>query len=114
MLRVALLASAIALLAALKVAFDARRKAVRVDAARLDTKLIAHEVRSFVQEHDRLPSRDELARAVGALPEVPADLRGTPYVVRLRGDDGRDVDVVSAGADRVLGSADDISPRSAR
>lgn len=40
--------------------------------------------------------------------KVPADPWGNPYVYKQPGDEGRDYDIVSAGPDGQLGTADDI------
>lgn len=88
----------------------------RVVKARTDVRMIGDAVRLYYTRHGRLPALGDLTAADAqghrALDVLPQDPWQNDYVVRP-GDAPREFTVASAGPDRQIDTADDVSSRSA-
>lgn len=79
-------------------------------AAEMQIKNIESALGMYFADHYQYP--ESLAALVPEyIKEVPEDPWGNPYIYRRPGVGGRDFDIVSHGADGVLGTEDDITNR---
>jgi general secretion pathway protein G len=85
--------------------------------AAADVHTIAGAVRGYVVQHGRVPELAQLvepdAKGRTLLESLPRDPWEGEYVLR-HGAQPREFEVLSAGADRELGTADDVSSRAPR
>jgi len=80
----------------------------RLKIAQIQVRDVTHTVEQFVISRDQCPTLDQLL-AEGYLRNAARDPWGTPLQLRCPGQHARDgADVVSAGPDKELETADDI------
>ncbi len=102
--------------------FVSRGKQANETAAKSDIATLKLQLDAFEIDNQRYPTSDEGLKALvekpaGDLPgwkkpyidKLPNDPWGHPYIYRCPGNNGKDYDLSSAGADGQEGTADDIN-----
>ena len=82
----------------------------QVDTAKKDVVQIEQAVQMYkMQKSSKCPKSMQDLKAAGMINKVTKDPWNTAYELKCPGDEGRQVDVISAGPDQEMGTEDDIS-----